>query len=188
MIKYTYEDYKKLPSLDVAGLVWELIDGVIQFAAAPASIHQKLLGELHFYIRLRLESEKDKCQIMIAPSDVYLKKSIVLQPDLFIVRDKEQITKSRCNGIPDLIVEILSPGTKEKDLPNGSKFRIYEEFLLREYWIVDPLDENNITLTQYVLENDVLKQKQVYTKEGKIQSHIYSWLEIDLSEIFSLDD
>ena len=184
MIKYTYEDYKKLPSLDVAGLMWELIDGVIQFAAAPADIHQKLLLEFTFYFRLNL---KDGCEMRFAPSDVYLDQHTVFQPDLYIVCDKDKLTKSKCNGTPDLILEILSPGTKEKDLPGGSKFNNYQKFGLKEYLILDPLDENNITLTQYVLENNTLTQKQVYTKEDKFRSFIFQELEIDLSEVFNLE-
>ena len=184
MIKYTYKDYVKLPSFDVGGILWELMNGVIQMAPAPKIIHQRLSGNIFSELRQYIKENKKKCEIFTEPTDVYLKEDVILQPDIFIVCELEKLTKSRCNGIPDLIVEILSEGTKRNDLPGGSKFNIYQEFLLREYWIVDPLDEENITLTQFVLEDEILVQKQIYTKNDKITSYIFPDLEIYLKEIF----
>ena len=184
MIKYTYKDYVKLPSFDVGGILWELINGVIQMVSAPKDIHQELSsnisGELYNFIK---KNKKD-CKLRFSPYDVYLKDNIILQPDISIICELDKISKRGCNGIPDLIVEILSEGTKRNDLPGGSKFNIYQEFLLQEYWIVDPLDAENITLTQFVLEDEILVQKQIYTKNDKITSYIFPDLEIDLKEIF----
>ena len=122
-----------------------------------------------------------------ASLDVYLNKNNVIQPDVFIICDKSKISKRGCEGIPDLVVEILSIKTKQNDLPGGSKFKLYEQFGLKEYWIVDPLDENNITLTQFTLENNILTQKRVYTKEDKFQSFLFPQLEVDLSEVFNFE-
>ena len=187
MIKYTVDDYKKLPHFDVTGLLWELIDGVFQMSPLPTSVHQKLNTRFILLLGYYFEKQKKQCDVY-APLDVYLTKQSVIQPDILIVCDKNKISKRGCEGIPDLAIEILSKKTKQNDLPGGSKFKLYEKHKLKEYWIVDPLKENNITLTQFVLENNTLTQKQVYTKKDKFRSFLFTELEIDLSDVFALED
>ena len=187
MIKYTYEDYSKLPHFDITGLLWELIDGVFQMSPLPTSVHQKLNTEFVFILRGFFKKQKKSCEIY-APLDVRLDKANVVQPDILVVCDKNKISKRGCEGIPDLAIEILSKKTKQNDLPGGSKFKLYEQHKLKEYWIVDPLKENNITLTQYVLENNTLTQKHVFTKKDKFRSFIFPELEIDLSDAFVLEN
>ena len=186
MIKYTYEDYQKLPYNDLSFVLWELINGVIQFAPSPNLMHQRLSSRLHLQLGNFIENTGKNCEIFTEPTDVYLKEDLIVKPDIFIACDKEKLTRSRCNGIPDLVVEVLSPSNKKNDLPGGSKFQIYEEFMLKEYWIVDPLDEENITLTQFTLEDYKLVQKQAYTKKDNLQSHIFPDLEIDLDKVLSM--
>ena len=186
MIKYTYEDYKKLPHFDITGLLWELIDGVFQMSPLPTSIHQDLNTEFVAVLRNYFKNKKEQCKVY-APLDVYLTKQSIIQPDILVVCDKNKISKRGCEGIPDLAIEILSKKTKQNDLPGGSKFKLYEQHKLKEYWIVNPLKENNITLTQFVLENNILTQKQVYTKSDKFRSFLFTELEIDLSDVFHLE-
>ena len=186
MIKYTVEDYERLPHFDITGLLWELINGVFQMSPLPTSVHQKISGNIFFELRKYIKENKKSCEIY-APLDVRLDKDNVVQPDILVVCDKDKIFNGRCNGIPDLVIEILSPSTKQNDLPGGSKFKLYEQHKLKEYWIVDSLDENNITLTQFVLENNTLTQEHVFTKKDKFQSFLFPELEIDLSDVFALD-
>ena len=186
MIKYTVEDYLQLPYQEVSSVLWELIDGVIQMAPSPNLVHQKLSLRISSTLYQWFRDNKKHCEIFTEPADVFLKENLILKPDIFVVCDLEKLTTNRCNGIPDLVIEILSPRTKNNDLPGGAKFRAYEEFLLKEYWIVDPLDERNITLTQFVLEDETLTQKQIYTKHDIIQSHIFPDMRINLEECFSL--
>jgi len=60
----------------------------------------------------------------------------VVQPDICIICDKTKLDERGCIGAPDLIVEILSPSTTKKDL--NDKYRLYEENLVKEYWVVNP--------------------------------------------------
>jgi Uma2 family endonuclease len=62
-----------------------------------------------------------------------------LQPDICVICDETKIDTQGCLGAPDIVVEILSPGTNVKDVKN--KFAIYEESGVKEYWVVSPQDE-----------------------------------------------
>ena len=183
MYRYTVTDYEQLPHNDVSVVSWELINGVFQMSPSPKIIHQKLSSDFLIEFGMYIRIDEKKCGLFAEPTDVYLREDLVLKPDIFIVCDLEKLTENRCNGIPDLIVEILSPSTKYNDLPGGSKFKVYEKFLLKEYWVVDPLDTANIKLTQYRLMNNILTQIQTYTRNDIIQSQIFPGLRIHLYNI-----
>ena len=84
------------------------------------------------------------CQVFIAPFDVRLPDAeepddlveTVVQPDPLVICDKRKLDEAGCRGAPDLVMEILSPTTAQKDLK--IKFARYERAGVREYWIVDP--------------------------------------------------
>ncbi len=60
----------------------------------------------------------------------------MVQPDILVVCDPARITASHIEGPPDMIVEVLSPGTSAKDL--RPKKALYERVGVREYLVVDP--------------------------------------------------
>ena len=184
MIKYTVEDYNKITSSDLNPTRWELIDGIFQLAPAPKSLHQELSGNIQWELNIYLRKNKKRCKIYDAPFDVHLAKDIIVQPDLSVICNLEKISERGCEGIPDLIVEILSPSNKENDLPGGFKFNVYQKYELKEYWVVDPLDKDNITLSQFILEDNTLTRKQVYKKSDVVISHIFSDLVISLNDVF----
>lgn len=185
--RYTYADY----------LTWlddkrrELIDGFVHLMTpAPARKHQRistrLIGEFIIY----LKSANNPCEIYSAPFDVRLPKSdntkdddkiyTVVQPDLCIICDTSKLDDRGCIGAPDLIVEILSPSTSKKDL--NDKFKIYEESGVKEYWIVNPNDEN---INVFVLDkNREYRLKGMYADDMKIKVSIFDDLEINLEDIF----
>lgn len=132
---YTLEDWKSWEGR------WELIDGVaFDMTPAPGTEHQRISSDLHTSIALALkEAEKihgvGECQLFHAPTDVYLGLDVV-QPDLLVVCDLAKISPRGIEGAPDLVVEILSPGTAGKDVTR--KWWIYEAAGIPEYLIVDP--------------------------------------------------
>ena len=122
-----------------------------------------------------------------APFDVYLvhpgvdKKEAVniFEPDLCVVCDNSKIEKRGCVGAPDLAVEILSPSTARKDLKD--KFELYEEFGVREYWVVSP--ENKSVIVN-VLENGSYKTLRPATEGDTLHSIIFPGLKVNLTEVF----
>lgn len=86
-------------------------------------------------------------------------------------------------GAPDLIVEILLPGNSQKEM--GAKFKLYEESGVKEYWVVNPLEEHVLI---YVLnENHQFTGLRPYTKEEQMTSSIFPDLKIDLPQVFSYE-
>lgn len=185
--RYTYADY----------LTWmddvrrELYHGFIKLMTpAPSRKHQEISFNLSRIIGNYVFDKP--CKGFTAPSDVRFpddKSSkddrqidTVLQPDLYIVCDLEKLDDRGCLGAPDLIVEIVSPSSSRKDLKD--KFEIYQENGVREYWIVNPNDENvNVFVRN---ENGKFELKGLYPKDDQIPVNIFDGdLIIDLSEVFT---
>ncbi len=132
---WTYEDYRELPD---DGYRYEVIEGELYMTPAPNIGHQKSSGELE--LALRIFVKKNKLGVVLdAPCDVVLEPNgTPVQPDiLFVSNDRLNIiTEQNVSGPPDLIIEILSPSTRDHD--RDTKFTLYEEAGVREYWLVDP--------------------------------------------------
>lgn len=181
--RYTYADY----------LLWqfkervELIKGkIFKMSPAPGTVHQKISRELSFRI-FGFFNDKN-CEAFSAPFDVRLpimgnkdKETLtVVQPDLCVVCDLEKLDERGCEGAPDLIVEILSPGNSKKEM--REKFEVYEEAGVKEYWLVNPIDK---TVLIYVLgEQHSFIGLQPLTEDQNLQSTLFPDLIIKLGDIF----
>lgn len=132
---YTIRDYENLPD-DVRV---ELIDGVFYLMSAPSFDHQDILMYIGTEMYSFVGKNKGKRKVMVAPLDVQLDKDIwtMVQPDILVVCDPSIITQKRMEGAPDLIVEILSPTNRRKDV--SLKLYKYIKAGVKEYWIVDPV-------------------------------------------------
>lgn len=129
----TSEDYF---NLEDDGFRYELIHGRLILVPSPIPEHQ----DISIILTTRIQNflfDNPICKLYYAPLDVHIGDE-VYQPDiLFISNDnKDLIIENHIIGPPDLIVEILSPSTAEKDF--GVKFNDYEKYGVKEYWIVDP--------------------------------------------------
>jgi len=164
----------------------ELIRGkVFKMGPAPASNHQRISRELGgvFFAFFR----NHPCQFFSAPFDVYLihpgqdykEARNVVEPDLCVICDPEKIKKFGCVGTPDLAVEILSPATSQKD--QKDKFELYEEFGVKEYWMVSP--ENRSVMVN-VLEDGRYKTYRPLTESEILHSSIFPELKVELKEVF----
>ena len=104
----------------------------------------------------------------------------MVQPDLCVVCDVAKLDQRGCVGAPDLIIEILSPGNTKKEMKE--KFSLYEESGVREYWLVQPVDN---TVLVYVLNEDgKFIGLQPFTEDEYISPTIFPDLSIDLMEVF----
>lgn len=136
--RLTYDDFVRFPD---DGLRHELIDGVHYVTPSPATRHQQLSGRLHLAIGSYLEAHPEAGHVFYAPFDVIFSRWDVVEPDLlFIAADQREIlTNANVQGAPALVIEILSPGTRRRDL--GIKRQLFERGGVREYWVVDPKSE-----------------------------------------------
>lgn len=182
--RFTYGDYLTWDDDER----WELIDGVAyNMSPAPRVAHQRILMEIGKQVAVYLTGKP--CQVFPAPFDVRLPESderddlveTVVQPDLSVICDKGKLDEAGCRGAPDLVVEILSPSTVQKDLK--IKFDRYERAGVREYWIVDPAGK---TVQIFALGPDGrYGRPRVYVDGDTAPVGIFPDLEINLSEVFA---
>lgn len=173
--EYTLEDYYALPD-DIRA---ELIDGELIFLEAPSSIHQELIGELFFEIKLYIRTNNGPCKILPSPLDVQLDcdNRTMLQPDISVICHRDRIVKKGVYGAPDLCIEIVSPSSRKRDYEK--KRMKYQNAGVREYWIVDPKTESVLC---YFFEES--NESHSYTFDDKIPVRIYdSNLVINFAEI-----
>lgn len=181
--QFTYGDLCTWPE----GERWELIDGIAyDMSPTPSKTHSDLSGELFFAFMSYLRGKP--CKVYAAPFDVRLpdgKESDsvvknVVQPDILVVCDEKKLDEKGCRGSPDLIIEILSPGTASKDCIQ--KRNLYEQHGVKEFWTVDP---TNRLVHVYILGSDGQYGKPaVFTDCGMVTVSIFDDLKINLREVF----
>jgi Uma2 family endonuclease len=179
---YTASDFMKW---SYKGFV-ELIRGkIFKLAAAPSTAHQITAKNLvkHFFRAF----DDRPCQFFFAPFDVYLLRdgedyhtgTSVVEPDICVVCDSTKLKSKGCFGVPDLIVEVLSPGNVKND--TQLKYALYEEYGVKEYWIVDPID---LTVSQNILDNGIFRSSHLTQPGQQLQSALFPDLTITLHEVF----
>lgn len=154
------ELYEILPE----GLLCEVIENILYMTPAPHFFHQEISSELHFAIVGELK-KNDSGKCVAAPIDVFLDSENAFQPDIvFIAKENLGIIKDgRIRGAPDLIIEILSPGSEKND--KIIKRNVYERNGVKEYFIVEPKTKEVIT---YYLKGKKFEKQT--SKNGKLKS------------------
>lgn len=121
--------------------------------------------------------------MFIAPFDVRLNADntddTVVQPDVFVVCDKSKLDGKSCKGVPDMIIEVLSPSSLGRD--KVLKFNKYQKAGVLEYWIVDPEGRN---VTVHVLKNGEYMSK-AYGDEETAPVNVLDGCQINLREVFA---
>lgn len=138
---YTSDDYWSLPD----GQRAELIDGRLYNMAPPSRIHQKLVSKFVHLIGNHIAANHGSCEVYPAPFAVNLDANdkVWIEPDLSVICNKNKLTDRGCNGAPDWIIEIASPGSIRTDY--SVKLFKYRTAGVREYWIVNPMQKTVLT-------------------------------------------
>jgi Uma2 family endonuclease len=159
------EAYKCLPE----GTMAQLINGIIRMSPplfdAEAVILNEIASNLHFFVK---NSHSGTTRMGLY--DVYLDEINVFQPDLCYISKKRMhlIKEDGLHGAPDIVIEILSPSTAKYDWED--KKDVYEQYGVKEYWIVDPEDRS---VTGYSLTNATFTL--ILESIGKIESQLLGW-------------
>ena len=148
-------------------------------APAPSTRHQRILRALQSMI-WPMVRDNGLGQVFFAPYDVILSIEDVVQPDLlFVTKEREGIISERgCEGAPDLVVEVLSPSTEQRD--RELKRKVYAKYGVVEYWLVDP-DSRTIEVME--LEADDFASRSVFTEGGVLTTGVIPSLE-PISQVF----
>ncbi len=158
---------------------WEIIDGKpFLMSPAPRPSHQRLVTSLWAAISKRVKSST--CEAFVAPIDVKLSESNVVQPDVVVVCRPQQVTETHIEGAPTLVIEILSPSSLRHD--RIRKLNLYAQFAVPEYWIVTP-EPAMLEILSLTPEGGY-RVAQVHSDQGEVSSPTLPALSFDLSEIF----
>lgn len=174
--RYTYKDYLLTPE----GGGYELLEGDLRMVPAPATVHQRVSGRLYMLFR-EFITKNNLGEIFYAPTDVYLDDETVLQPDILFISEarKDIVTKKNIQGAPDLVVEIISPGTAYID--RSKKKKLYARFGVGEYWLVDP-EKKSIEV--YGLKEGKYVLSEGHEARGVATSPVLPGLAVALDRVF----
>jgi len=175
--KWTYEEMQEhLPPEARA----EIINNCLFMSPAPSAEHQRLLKKI-FRILDGFVEEKGLGEVNLAPFDVILDDDNVVQPDLFFLSKEKQdrIIDQGLAGIPDLVVEILSPSSFYRD--TVQKKDLYESFGVREYWIADPA---NKVIEVFTLTDRKYRLHGFLAQSGEITSALLDNFRLNANSVF----
>ncbi len=170
----------------------ELLNGKIYMMSSPTVNHSQIASNIYYAFRSYLKGKT--CRAFNDGVDVYLTEKDRVIPDAMIVCNKNNIKLDGIHGAPDLVVEVLSPGTAKND--KGYKKDLYEKSGVKEYWIIDPvprsievylLTDGKFALDEvYALYPEGLSVTEKEREETKkeIQVSLYNDFCISLEEIF----
>jgi Uma2 family endonuclease len=177
--RFTYADVLRWPEEER----WELHEGApIAMSPAPATVHQRVGGELYRQIANFLVERP--CQVFVAPFDVRLAASnttpeqvdTVVQPDITVICNQAGLDERGFQGSPDWLIEVLSPATSARD--QVTKLRLYENAGVKHYWLVHPIER---VVTVYSRSDPAVPfgRPQVSETTGQLASGLFEELSIN---------
>jgi Uma2 family endonuclease len=183
-LTYTYADLYNWNFIERL----ELLRGRIFQLGAANTKHQRVGGKLYNGLYNFLKGKT--CQVFIAPYDVRLpiknrkrddQITTVVQPDICIFCDADAIDERGACGIPDLIVEILSPSYPGHDL--HEKYDVYQEVGVPEYWIIDPIKE--MVMVSLLQAPGKFAPTKIYTEDQVLAPRCVPGFSISTKELFT---
>jgi Uma2 family endonuclease len=159
---------------------YELHKGaLLDISPAPLRKHQQVLVKLLVLFHRFLEANPIG-EVFIAPLDVVLSETDVVEPDLIVLLgDTGDPEETHIRQVPDLVLEVLSPGSVTRDLVE--KRALYTQYGVKEYWIVDPLQTS---IEVHTLEGNTYSLHASAKGEGLVESALLPGLVVGLEEVF----
>ncbi|MDQ4077878.1 MAG: Uma2 family endonuclease [Chloroflexota bacterium] len=176
--EWTYEDWLRLPD---DGTRYEVINGVLHMTPAPSIAHQDATGNLYFAMKGHADVQ-DLGKVFIAPVDVRLPgHPVPFEPDILFIRKNrtEIIGEQEIEGVPDLVVEVLSPSNWYYD--RKDKFEVYRGAGVQEYWIVDYRAK---TIEVFVLDEGEYVLLNKWGVEDSAGSRVLEGFQVAVADVF----
>lgn len=155
----------------------------------PYTLHQQVLGNLLVAIANHLS--KKRPEVFMAPFDVRLSKNLsrdeniqtVIQPDICVICDRSKIDERGFVSVPNIMVEILSPGNNRKGYKTSLIFMRRNG--VQEYWIVSPQDK---TFMKYTLNQEgVYIASKLLPSDAEVTTPILSGFVLNFEDVFADD-
>lgn len=168
------DEYLQLP---MTAQPMALIDGEVIMSPSPVPAHQRTSTKFVILLHEIIPHG----EVFHAPMDVYFDDTNVTQPDVLWIADDGKciVGEKYLRGAPDLIIEILSPGTARDD--KIKKFKLYERFGVREYWIADPIEQY---VEVYVLFDERYRLEGIYAPDDTFISEVLGQKKVKLVKVF----
>ncbi|HMF30130.1 MAG TPA: Uma2 family endonuclease [Candidatus Lokiarchaeia archaeon] len=181
-IFFTYADIATMPEWPEGSLV-EIIRGELFMVPSLNLIHERIAGSMQFILRDYVQQEQIG-EVFNAPFDVVLSEENVFIPDICYVSETNAaiVQTQNIQGAPDLIVEILS---QNEDRDRVYKKQVYEEYGVREYWIIDPKSKS-VEVYLFDTEQQKYEEARIYSGEETIPVATVEGLEISVASIFPI--
>ena len=175
-LKFRVNDYMTAPN----DKRYQLLDGEMVVAPAPSDRHQAIVVRL-LVAMFQFVSANGLGQVRVSPYDVVLSEYDVTQPDILFVSNARAgiITEANIRGAPDLVVEVLSPGTAQYD--RGYKRTLYSRSGVLECWLVDPEAQ---TVEVLAVGDQGLELQATYHRDQSLHSRLLPDFALDLGTIF----
>ena len=160
---------------------YELVEGELIMAPSPGSFHQDIA--LNIATQLRQHVRKHRLgKVCIAPLDVHLSETTVLQPDVLFLANPvaPRFQADGVHGAPDLVVEIVSPSNGPLELKR--KRPLYARHGVKEQWLIEPTLEQ---IHRYDFTTDVAKPVKIYDNDESFETPLLPGLVIDAAEVFA---
>jgi len=177
-VHLTYADYRRLPE---DGRRYELFEGTLEVSPSATLAHQ--LAVMRLIARLLPWIEERKLGLLLtAPLDTILSESTILQPDILFVSNerKKDLVGQWIHGAPDLCIEVLSPGTADRD--RGIKRQLYARYGVKEYWLVDP---ETCSVTIHSLRGRHFRELVSGTGDRIVTSAVLAGFKLRPADLFS---
>ena len=174
----TVDDYLRT---DETNKPRELRHGIVREPPAPYFSHQHVVLRVARLLSAYVEAG-GLGQIAISPIDVVLDvdSALVVQPDvLFVATDRVSIIRDQIWGAPDLVVEVLSPGTQSHD--RGKKLGWYRQYGVRECWLIDAFLEEVVVVNF----TGALPERHVARDQALIPSRVFVGLQVPVAALFT---
>ena len=175
--RWTFDEM--LAELPESNLPTELWDGELVMSPSPSFFHQEIVVRFHDLLRAWV-GRHALGKTGLAPLDMVLSNHRVVQPDVFFVSNERlAILTDRLRGAPDLVVEVLSPGTRRRD--RLDKRDLYEQHGVKEYWLIDPEAQ---TVEVLFLARGEYQLVGRWQPEGQAASRLLKGFTVPVRELF----
>lgn len=172
--------YRELQNLEAdENELYELINGKLMKRASPTTAYQRMVKKLSMKMDAFINKKK-LGELFFAPIDVVLDEHNMVQPDILFVSEQKHdiVQEAYIAGVPDLVVEILSPSSIARD--RDTKMKLYAQFKVSEYWIVDPLAP---CIEVYKLGENVYNLYSYVYEKGEVESTILEKFKLKISSL-----
>jgi len=174
---WTYERYLRETA---EGEYFTIIAGERFMSPSPTVFHQHILLNLGMVLQTWVRQSRIG-KLGLAPLDVVLGDDEVVQPDLIFVLNEhlDRLTRKNVHGAPDLVIEILSPGSTRLD--RVKKRELYARHSVPEYWIVSPGER---TVEVLRLQDKQYELAGLYEEDDTLQSPLLPGFTCSVKDIF----